>query len=234
MHYTAMHHGKLFFDTYAAGRHGLQILDVGSQDVNGSLRTVAPKDSTYVGADFAQGQGVDVILTDPYALPFEDESFDLCVSSSCYEHAEFFWLAFNEALRVLRPNGLLLLIVPSNGVFHRYPVDCWRFYPDAGKALENWARRSGFRAAMLESFTGTQRHSEWNDFVAVFVRDEAQAISFPKRILDSYTHFTNGMTFGSDEILRHEQNPQDRRMIHWPRKIAKLFKRKPPPYDSLR
>jgi SAM-dependent methyltransferase len=226
MHYTAMYHGKLFFDTYAAGRPGLRILDLGAQDVNGSLRTVAPKDSQYVGADFAQGKGVDVVLTDAYALPFEDESFDICVTSSCFEHAEMFWLAFNEALRVLRPDGLLYMNVPSNGIFHRYPVDCWRFYPDAGKALENWARRSGYRPVMLECFTGLQRHAIWNDYVAVYVKDEANIDRHKRRILDSYTQFTNGMLHGRSDVINLERRPEDKQSLRWLARIAKRFSRK--------
>lgn len=233
MHYTAMYHGKLFFDTYAKGRSGLKIVDLGAQDVNGSLRTVAPKDSNFVGADFTPGKGVDVILTDAYALPFEDESFDIVVTSSCFEHAELFWLSFNEALRILRPDGLLFMNVPSNGAFHRYPVDCWRFYPDAGKALENWARRSGFRPAMLECFTGKQRHALWNDYVAVYVKDEAQLSQYPRRIIDSYTEFTNGIVHGKDEVLNLERIPEDRRTFHWPWKISKRFYRKAFKYDFL-
>ena len=34
---------------------------------------------------------------------------------------------------------LFYLNAPSNGEFHRYPVDCWRFYPDAGGALGDLA-----------------------------------------------------------------------------------------------
>jgi SAM-dependent methyltransferase len=231
MHYTAMHHGKLFFETYLVDRPGTRILDLGSQDVNGSLRTVAPSDCTYIGADFIEARGVDVVLTDAYALPFESESFDACVSSSCFEHAEFFWLAFNEALRVLKPNGLFLMNAPSNGNFHRYPVDCWRFYPDAGKALENWGKRSGYNPSMLECFTGRQKYAGWNDYVAVFLKDEGHAEHYPRRILDHYTQFTNGMMRGRSDILNLEPRPEDRRKIHWPRKIARLFNRGPKSFD---
>lgn len=221
-----MDHGKLFFETYLMGRPAVEILDLGSQDVNGSLRTVAPPNSTYVGADFIEARGVDVVLTDPYALPFDDNRFDACVSSSCFEHAEFFWLAFNETMRVLRPNGLFFLNAPSNGNFHRYPVDCWRFYPDAGRALENWGRRCGYNPGLLECFTGTQRYSGWNDYIAVFVKDADHADEYPRRILDTYVHYTNGTVRGRSEILNLRPQPEDKRKIHWPRKIARLFDRK--------
>jgi SAM-dependent methyltransferase len=177
--------GAAFFNTYLRNSENLTIVDVGSQDVNGSLRSVAPKNNQYIGVDFEKAKGVDVVIKDPYALPFENESVDVVVSSSCFEHSEFFWLLFNEALRILKPTGLLFINVPSNGAFHRYPVDCWRFYPDSGVALQNWGKRSGYNCALLESFTGTRKQDIWNDFIAVFVKDERNESRYPGRIQHS-------------------------------------------------
>jgi SAM-dependent methyltransferase len=150
MHDTAMQFGEIFFKTYL--KIGLEkiIIDVGAQDVNGSLRSVAPIGSSYIGLDFEKGRGVDVVITDPYQLPIDSESADVVVSSSCFEHSDFFWLLFNECLRILKPSGLLYLNAPTNGPVHRYPTDCWRFYPDSGIALQNWGRRSGYDCMMLE------------------------------------------------------------------------------------
>ena len=209
MHDTAMEFGAAFFGTYYKAASGLTIVDVGSQDVTGSLRSVAPAGNRYVGVDFAAAKGVDVVITDPYALPFEDASVDAVVSSSCFEHSEFFWLLFNETLRILKPDGLLYINVPSNGAFHRFPVDCWRFYPDSGVALQNWGRRSGYDVAMLESFTGRRKEDIWNDFVAVFVKDEAHAGKHPARMMDSLKLYTNGRRHGSEEITHFAAASQD-------------------------
>lgn len=184
----------MFFDTYAVHKKGLKIVDIGAQDVNGSLRSVAPPGNEYIGVDFVQGKGVDVIITDPYALPFEDNSIDIVVCSSCFEHSEFFWLLFNDVQRLLKPSGVFYLNVPSNGEFHRYPVDCWRFYPDSGVALQNWARKSGFKTALVESFTGVQKKDRWNDFIAVFIKDPAFLDLYPHRIQEQYEDYTNGLT----------------------------------------
>ena len=137
MHVSAKKNGELFFETYVKSLNSVTIVDVGSMDVNGSLKEVIPKNSKYIGVDFAEGKGVDKVLKDPYNLPFENNSVDVVVSSSCLEHSELFWLSFIEIIRILKPNGLFYLNAPSNGAFHRYPVDCWRFYPDSGKALVN-------------------------------------------------------------------------------------------------
>lgn len=223
MHNTAMEHGRLFFDTYLKDASGLKILDIGAQDVNGSLRSVAPKDCEYIGVDFAAGKGVDVILTDPYALPLPDEYADVCVSSSCFEHSEFFWLSFLEIVRVVKPTGLIYINVPSNGDFHRYPVDCWRFYPDSGVALQNWARRNGYGTTLLESFIGNQRSGVWNDFVAVFINNEAHSEHYPGRILDRLRHFTNGQVSGRQGFSNFSFVQEDQRAIS--RRIKKRIQR---------
>ena len=223
MHDTAMQHGKLFFETYLKDAKNLTIVDVGALDVNGSLRSVAPNNNKFVGVDFAQGRGVDVVITDPYALPFEDNSVDAVVSSSCFEHSEFFWLSFNEIQRILKPSGLLYLNAPSNGPFHRFPVDCYRFYPDSGTALQNWGRRSGFNTALLESFIGEQNRGMWNDFVGVFVKDEKFANNYKTRIQDNFSGFTNGLRYGSEKLANLSEHSEDQKW-NLPKRLRRLFR----------
>jgi len=208
MHDTALEHCSLFFKAYYQQSTGLKIVEIGAQDVNGSLRAVAGPGNTYIGVDFVEG--ADVVLTDPYSLPFDSDSVDVCLCSSCFEHSEFFWLLFNEIIRILKPQGLFFLNAPSNGEFHRYPVDCWRFFPDSGVALQNWARRSGYKTVLLESFMGRTKDDMWNDFICVFLKDEAHLESHKKRILDDFTLFTNGLRHGSDDFINFTRDPEDR------------------------
>ncbi|RCK79827.1 MAG: Chromosome segregation ATPases-like protein [Candidatus Ozemobacter sibiricus] len=221
MHPSAMLNGKQFFDTYQsafADLPGVLVLDIGAQNVNGSLKEVCPAGFRYVGVDFVAGQGVDVVLTDPYVLPFPDASADIVVSSSCFEHSELFWVVFLEIMRVLKPRGLFYLNAPANGMIHRYPVDCWRFFPDSGLALVTWARRHGMRALLLESYISRQQPSQqifdqWNDFVAVFLRDETCLDRFPRRILDTKTDFENGRRAGLDTILQPSALNEDQKKL---------------------
>lgn len=199
-----MVNGKLFFDTYGNCADSYDVVEIGSQNVNGSLRDVCPKNVKYIGVDFVVGNGVDVVLTDPYSLPFYADSVDVVVSSSCFEHSEMFWLLFNEILRILKPNGLFYLNVPSNGHYHRYPVDCWRFYPDSGNALVTWGKRSGFNPALLEAYTSMQNQDVWNDYVAVFIKDAGHVHEFQDRMLSKVGGFYNGRLFGREELI----NPQ--------------------------
>lgn len=211
MHPTAMRHGGLFFQAYATKLPSAVVVDIGAQDVNGSLREVCPSNCRYIGVDFVAAKGVDVVLQDPYKLPFEDASVDIVISSSCFEHSEMFWVLFLEILRVLRPSGLFYLNVPSNGSIHRYPVDCWRFYPDSGNALVTWAKQNKYPSVLLESFTGRQGNSGygWNDYVAVFLKDASSISIFPDRIIHHYRHFDNGYLHGSGIFLNGQQFPED-------------------------
>lgn len=209
MHDTALENSKYFFDTYTAGRSGLRIIEIGSQDVSGSVRVNAPPNCEYIGLDFAAGPGVDRIVDDPYSLPIEDDFADIVVSSSCFEHSEFFWLLFNEAQRILKPNGLCYINAPSNGAFHRYPVDCWRFYPDSGVALQKWARRCGYRTTLLESFISLRKNDQWNDFVAVFVKNEIYAENYPNRIHLRREDFMNARNFGSNSFKNPSNLTED-------------------------
>ncbi|MBK7003986.1 MAG: class I SAM-dependent methyltransferase [Burkholderiales bacterium] len=214
MHPTAIMNCKNFFDVYSksfSDREHVRVIEIGSQDVNGSLRSLCPKNFEYIGVDFVPGKGVDVILTDPYALPFSDEYADIVISSSCFEHSQMFWLVFLEVMRVLKPHGLFYLNVPSNGSFHRYPVDCWRFYPDSGNALIAWARRNKINASLLESFVCDQLDNlaGWNDFVAVFLKNDAYASDFGERIVDTFDDFKNGMCGEDNDILHFSESTYD-------------------------
>jgi len=214
MHPTALMNCQAFMDCYAARVMGAQaqpmVVEIGSRDVNGSLRSVCPPTFAYTGVDFAPGKGVDIVLDDPYTLPFASGSVDIVMSSSVFEHSEMFWLLFLEVLRILKPAGLFYLNAPSNGDFHRYPVDCWRFYPDSGRALANWAKRSGLQSELLESYTSDQYLDQWSDFVAVFLKDAAHLDRYPGRILHTKQDIRNGVLLGRDDFLRPTAVPEDR------------------------
>lgn len=214
MHPTAMQNCQSFFDAYApsfASRPNVKVIEIGSQNVNGTLRDTCPTNFEYIGVDFQEATGVDLVLQDPYKLPFENESVDIVLSSSCFEHSEMFWLVFLEILRVLKPNGLFYLNAPSTGSFHRYPVDCWRFYPDSGMALVQWGKKNGVNAAMLESYT--QKAGSWQDYVAIFLKDEALTKQFPNRILETKKDFENGQLMSSNQLLNFTDICQNERTL---------------------
>jgi SAM-dependent methyltransferase len=161
----------------------LQILDFGSQTVDDQPRSyrdlfVDPEWS-YLGLDIEAGANVDLVVGDAYHwAEVASDSIDVVVSGQALEHVEYFWASMFEITRVLRPGGLAVIIAPSNGVEHRYPVDCWRFYRDGFAAL---ARYVG--CEVVDVFTDWNR-AVWADSVLVARKpafDTAQRARFHRR-----------------------------------------------------
>jgi SAM-dependent methyltransferase len=161
MHQSSIEGMLLFRKRHLDNRKNepLLIVDLGSLDVNGSYRPhfdVPPW--TYRGIDLSPGKNVDIVLKDPYDWrELKSNSVDVLISGQAFEHIEFFWITMLEIARILKPGGLCCVIVPSGGPEHRYPVDCWRFYPDGASALARFARLEA-----MEVFTN-RKDSRYTD-----------------------------------------------------------------------
>jgi SAM-dependent methyltransferase len=167
MHITAFNNLRTFHAKYVAGNSkSWNMLDVGSmavkeQDIKvGSVRELF-KNTIYVGLDIAEGKNVDVVY-DGKTIPFENESFSIVISTSCFEHDPAFWNTFKEIIRVVKKGGLIYLNAPSSGHVHRYPVDCWRFYPDAWQALAD----DNEGVTLLEQYMDDKCY--WKNNVGIF------------------------------------------------------------------
>lgn len=129
-----MHDSVMTFGTetlIAADVQAKSVLEVGSMDVNGSLRghVLALGPSSYVGVDFMAGTGVDVVCDAGHLEQrFGNESFDVVISTEMLEHAEDWRSAILAMKRVLRPGGVFLLTARGPGFpLHGYPHDWHRF-----------------------------------------------------------------------------------------------------------
>jgi SAM-dependent methyltransferase len=142
VHDSSFSNMQVFVDQYLGAHRTdeLSLLDVGSQLVSVDQTTYkslfdAPS-WRYVGLDVEPGINVDVAVADPYRWEeVEADSFDVVVSGQALEHVKFFWLTAFEIGRVLKPGGITMLLAPSGGFEHRFPVDCWRYYRDGMVAL---------------------------------------------------------------------------------------------------
>mgnify|MGYP001487091195 CR=1 FL=1 len=220
MHPSAYRIGRDFFNIY--WRKGFRsILEIGSCDINGSLRDFRPEGALYIGVDLEPGKGVDLVKPLNGPIPIADASIDVVVCTSVLEHDPFFWVTTLELARITRPGGLIYLNAPSNGWFHLHPDDCWRFYPDAGVALVRWAGYNGLCLALIESFVAEQSGDVWNDFVAVLAREPAPEA--PPAFLHDRIRAYNVRKLGVNGRLRVRHESQDMvRISELTREVAAL------------
>ena len=212
MHDTAYEIGRKFFEIYVKASSSTTIVEIGAFDVNGALRDFCPHAAHYLGLDFDHGPGVDIVIRSNEPLPLRSQFADIVISSSQMEHDPFFWKTFLELLRILKSDGLLYLNVPSNGSFHRYPTDCWRFYPDAGKVLEAWGRENGHKLVLVESFLAERNTDQWNDFVAVFQKTD-DIVDTDRAFLWELIASVNVRSWKTDEIQRMRVSSEDMTII---------------------
>ena len=102
-----------------------KVLEVGSLDVNGGIRSIVE----VFGIDMREGPGVDLVCSvDDLGKHFEMGYFDACVSCGTFEHIEN-WKAFvTETWAAVKEGGWLVLTVASlDKGRHDYPNDYWRF-----------------------------------------------------------------------------------------------------------
>ena len=163
MHRSAFAYCRDFVEKYGDQFVGEPVLDVGSLDINGTVRRLFDE-FTYVGLDQIPGKNVDVVCADRN-YPFNSGGFGAAVSTSCFEHDTAFWKTFAEMVRVVRSGGFIYLNAPSNGPYHGYPGDCWRFYADAWGALA----KETDGVELVESYMGEKSGpAKWIDNVGVF------------------------------------------------------------------
>ncbi len=143
MHTSARIKAELFIKHYQAsfpGADGLiRVLEIGSKSYleQDTLRPLFPDSRfSYTGLDIEPGKNVDFVPKDAYVWhELERESFEVVVSSQTFEHNPYFWVTFCEMSRVLTQSGWLFVTAPGSGKIHRFPLDCWSFYPDSWQAL---------------------------------------------------------------------------------------------------
>jgi SAM-dependent methyltransferase len=118
---------------------GKWVLEVGSRNINGSLRSfvesLAP--ASYLGVDIATGEGVDEVCDAGRLVErFRPESHDVLISTEMLSHVRDWLQAIDNFKRLLRPNGLLLVTTRSKGFpLQEAPFDFWRYEVDDMKEI---------------------------------------------------------------------------------------------------
>ena len=239
MHSSSIRNLERFFKVYFEKFDNPKILDLGGtkhSKINASdiLKKLRHK-FEYTTVDIETHESVDIVLKDPYVFDeLKNNQYDIVISISCFEHIEFFWKTYLEILKILKPNGIFYLNVPSNGIFHRWHKDCWRFYPDSASALINWGKVNNYHNFLLESFT-TKKFLEggWNDYNAIILKDKKYKDNFHNRIIDQINDFYNGIKnddyknlINSNHITEDQNNIGYKFWYTINKKLQKIFQKK--------
>lgn len=135
MHLESYKVMEYFVKKYLDANTEYSILDIGSYDVSGSYKNLFyNRKWQYSGLDIVPGPNVDIVAVSSYNFGIE-QKFDIVVSGNCLEHVEAPWLWIREVERIIKPGGLLCIIMPFNLGEHRFPVDCYRILPDGFRYL---------------------------------------------------------------------------------------------------
>jgi len=103
MHLAAFQHALACVERFGPWE---SVVEIGSMEINGSVRGLL-RGARYTGIDVRQGPGVDVVADGSTWQPPEPVDCVLCLETM--EHAEDPRAIVANALRMLRPGGVLIL-----------------------------------------------------------------------------------------------------------------------------
>ena len=111
---------KLFFERLVGRLHRsgqvsmLDILEVGSFDVNGSIRGLFDGCNSYLGVDLVPGPGVDLV-SGGHKLPDSLGPFDLAIATEVFEHDRFWRETLARMSSLCKPGGAVLVTCATTG-----------------------------------------------------------------------------------------------------------------------
>lgn len=118
---------------------GKRVIEVGSYNMNGSLRPVvsAWEPAEYIGVDMIPGPGVDIVCdADDVLRKFGKERFDIVISTETIEHVRHWRTVISNLKNLCVPGGVILATTCMPGhYYHPHPDDFWRYTPEDFKEI---------------------------------------------------------------------------------------------------
>ena len=116
----------------------------------------------YVGVDAAVGKGLHYgkldALSNLEALPFADQTFDAALCMNVLEHVKRPEACLTEIHRVLKPGGVIYLMVPLFAREHQLPHDYYRY---TSYGITYLLERAGFGVEYVRPEGGYFRVVAW-------------------------------------------------------------------------
>lgn len=112
-HYQQLQFVAMLARHMTADWTGRSIVEIGSANVNGSIRPLFAG-SHYTGVDLAAGPDVEVVASG-HDVALAADSVDLAISCECFEHNPMWRGTFINMHRMTRPGGVVVMTCASRG-----------------------------------------------------------------------------------------------------------------------
>lgn len=129
-----MHNSVLTWVALSVGEFdvaGQRVLEVGSYNVNGTVRPLIERYSPqrYLGVDASAGPNVDEVVECGQLVDhFGESSWNMVISTEMLEHVRDWKDCLENLIKVVAEDGLLVITTRSPGFpYHPFPEDHWRY-----------------------------------------------------------------------------------------------------------
>lgn len=121
---------------------GASVLEVGSYNVNGTVRDFFPNTKRYIGLDLAEGKDVDVVCAGKdYS---SNELFDVVISTECFEHDPDWYYTFINMKDLCKVGGMVIFTCAS---YNRQEHGTLRTSPQDSLVASNY-----YKNLMMDDF----------------------------------------------------------------------------------
>lgn len=146
-----------------------RVLELGSRNINGSVRSLFVDAVDYVGVDPVPGRDVDIVGDG--ATVFVPRSFDMAVCTEVLEHVDDIIAAgiIANAFRHLVPGGRFVMTCAGPGraphsAIDELPIRPWEFYRNVDSALlEKWLTAAGYASWEIDQLGADMRCVAWKE-----------------------------------------------------------------------
>ena len=151
------------------------VLDIGCGNMPYKTLIVGPQGRAerYIGLDLSSGHyGKPDLEWNGRTIPLEENSVDCAIATEVFEHCPDVECVMEQAIRVLKPGGMLFFTVPFYWPLHDVPYDEYRYTPFS---LQRHLQRTGFARVEIRAEGG------WNASFAQMIGLWVRRSGLPRR-----------------------------------------------------
>ena len=130
---------ELLFQKYSAPvfKEGMKVLEIGPNGNPSTFQTLVASNARveWETLDLTGDKKPTHVAENEYQFNLQDNTYDIVLSGQVIEHVKKVWIWVKELARICKPGGRVITIAPLSWPYHEFPVDCWRFYPEAMRTL---------------------------------------------------------------------------------------------------